>query len=238
MKKADTLTLILAEAAIETVPREISSHPAVKNHAARTGAKWSQMLLDKSYHYAAMKKLSDSTKRGRPDIVHFALMEALSTPLFMENRLRVYVHTINDKIIAIADNLRIPKSYFRFEGLMVKLFTEGVAKSEDGAVLMELSDGTFAGLLESIGAEKVIGLSTSGVKSNVEQVAQSLTGSENCAVVVGGFPRGHFGEKTTRFLGPTYSLSSVGLEAHVVIARVVYECEKLLEKGVDHEGDK
>ena len=196
------------------------------------------MLLDKSYHYAAMKKLSNSAKRGRPDIVHFALMEALSTPMFMENRLRVYVHTVSDKIIAIADNLRIPKSYFRFEGLIVKLFTDGVAKSEDGAVLMELSDGTFASLLESVEAEKVIGLSTTGVTSSAEQVARSLTGAENCAVIVGGFPRGHFGEKTTRHIGPTYSISSIGLEAHVVIARVVYECEKLLEKGIDHEGNE
>jgi rRNA small subunit pseudouridine methyltransferase Nep1 len=238
VEKAGTITLILAEAALETIPQEISGHPAVKNHAARAGAKWSQMLLDKSYHYAAMKKLANNGKRGRPDIVHFALMEALSTPLFMENRLRVYVHTVNDKIIAIADNLRIPKSFFRFEGLMVKLFTDGVTKSEDGAVLMELSDGTFASLLESVEAERVIGQSTTGVTSTAEQVARSLTGSENCAAIVGGFPRGHFGEKTTRYIGPTYSISSIGLEAHVVIARVVYECEKLLEKGVDHEGDK
>lgn len=238
MEKAGTITLILAEAALETVPQEISSHPAVKNHASRLGARWSQLLLDKSYHYAAMKKLSDSAKRGRPDIIHFALMEALSTPLFMENKLRVYVHTTNDKIIALADNLRIPKSYFRFEGLMAKLFAEGSAKSEDGAVLMELSDGTFASLLKSIAAEKVIGLSTTGVRAAPEQVARTLTGTENCAVVVGGFPRGHFGEKTTRHLGPTYSISDIGLEAHVVIARVLYECEKLLEKGVNHESDE
>jgi rRNA small subunit pseudouridine methyltransferase Nep1 len=75
-----------------------------------------------------MKKLQNNAKRGRPDIVHFALMEALSTPLFIENKLRVYVHTTNDKIIAVADSLRIPKSYVRFEGLMVKLFKDGSVK--------------------------------------------------------------------------------------------------------------
>ena len=152
--------------------------------------------------------------------------------------MRVYAHTAGDKIIAISDNLRIPKSYFRFEGLMVKLFNEGVVKSEEGVVLMEIAEGSFKSLIESIEPEKVVGLSTTGVKSNAEQVAQIITGADECAVVVGGFPKGHFAESTTRQLGPTYSINQSGLEAHVVIARVIYECEKLLEKRVDHEGDE
>ncbi len=236
--KGGTITLIIAEAAIETIPDEISGHAAVRNHARRLGVKSSEILLDKSYHYAAMKKLEDSTKRGRPDIIHFALMEALSTPLFLSNKMRVYVHTINDKIIAIADNLRIPKSYFRFEGLMVNLFRDRTVKSDEGAVLMEIADGTFIDLLGSIRAEKVIGLSTAGVRSTAEKVAGNCTSVKNCAFVVGGFPKSHFAERTTRQLGPIYSISDIGLEAHVVIARLVYECEKLLQEGVDHEGNK
>ncbi len=185
-----------------------------------------------------MKKLKDNMKRGRPDIVHFALMEALSTPLFQSNKMRAYVHTINDKIIAIADNLRIPKSYFRFEGLMVNLFKDRSVKSDEGAVLMEIADGTFTDLLESVAAEKVVGLSTAGVRSTAEIVASNCANVENCAFVVGGFPKGHFSESTTKKLGPVYSISDVGLEAHVVIARLVYECEKLLQEGVNHEGNK
>jgi rRNA small subunit pseudouridine methyltransferase Nep1 len=186
-----------------------------------------------------MKKLRDPGKRGRPDLVHFALMSALSTPLFMEGKLRVYVHTVSDKIIAIADNLRIPKSYFRFEGLMAKLFNEGSVRSEEGAVLMELTDGTFGSLLAGTEHEKVIGLSRTGVRSSAEKVARIIASSGDCAVVIGAFPKGHFSESTTRHLGPVYSISRSGLEAHVVIARLVYECEKvLLEKGVDHEGDE
>ena len=108
------ITLVIAEAALETVPREIATHPAVVSRARKLGAKPSEMLLDRSYHHAAMKKLQESWKRGRPDIVHFALMEALSTPLFASSRLQIFVHTIDDRIITIANNLRIPKSYFRF----------------------------------------------------------------------------------------------------------------------------
>lgn len=232
----DTITLIIAEAALETVPREIAGHAAVRNHARRLGLKPSEVLLDRSYHHAAMGRLQDSSKRGRPDIVHFALMEALSTPLFMKGMLRVYVHTIADKLIAIADNLRIPKSYFRFEGLMMGLFRDRVVKSDEGAVLLEISDGTLANLLDSIRPGRVIGLSTAGVQGTAEKaVAENL---DDCAFVVGGFPRGHFSESTARLLNLTYSISEIGLEAHVVIARILYECEKLLEKGIYHEGDE
>jgi rRNA small subunit pseudouridine methyltransferase Nep1 len=219
------------------VPQEIVRHAAVRNHAQRLGLKPSETLLDRSYHHAAMSKLEDANKRGRPDIVHFALMEALGTPLFLKGMLRVYVHTINNKLVAIADGLRIPKSYFRFEGLMVGLFRDKAVKSDQGSMLMELSDGTLGDLLSSIKPSKVIGLSITGVQGTAEKaVVENL--SEDCAFVVGGFPRGHFSENTTKLLNLTYSISEIGLEAHVVIARILYECEKLFEKGVYHEGDE
>ena len=185
-----------------------------------------------------MKRLPDSLKRGRPDIAHFALMEALSTPLFMNMMLKVYVHTINDKIIAIADNLRIPKSYFRFERLMVSLFRDSAIKSNEGNILMELSNGTFADLVDIIKPDMVIGLSTVGVQSKAQKVAENAQSVDHSSLVVGGFAKGHFSENVTRSLGPTYSISNIALEAHVVIARILYECEKLLEKGIDHEGNK
>lgn len=185
-----------------------------------------------------MKRLPDSLKRGRPDIAHFALMEALSTPLFMNMMLKVYVHTINDKIIAIADNLRIPKSYFRFERLMVSLFRDNVIKSNEGTILMELSDGTFAELIDMIKPNMVIGLSTVGVQSKAQKVAENARSVDHSSLVIGGFAKGHFSENVTKSLGPTYSISNLALETHVVIARILYECEKLLEKGIYHEGNK
>jgi rRNA small subunit pseudouridine methyltransferase Nep1 len=184
-----------------------------------------------------MGKLPDSGKRGRPDIVHFALMEALGTPLFFKDMLRVHVHTIDDKLIAIADNLRIPKSYFRFEGLMVGLFRDKIVKSDEGEVLMEISDGTLADLLNAVKSSHVIGLSTTGVEGTAEKVVVENL-ADDCTFVVGGFPRGHFSETTTRELTMAYSIGDIGLEAHVVIARILYECEKLLEKGIHHEGNE
>jgi rRNA small subunit pseudouridine methyltransferase Nep1 len=176
-----------------------------------------------------MKKLDQAWKRGRPDIVHFALMEALATPLFASGRLQVFVHTVDDKIITIARNLRIPKSYFRFEGVMTALLRDGSVKSDgdDGAVLLEMRDGDMEQLVRQVAPEKVVGLSSAGVQSTAQQVASRNVGGDTM-FVVGAFPKGHFSEKTTQLFNCTYSIENMGLEAHVVIARLLYECEKAM----------
>lgn len=230
------ISLIIAEAALETVPKQIASHPAVKNQAQKLGRNPREILLDKSYHHSAMLRsgLESYWKRGRPDIIHFALMEALSTPLFLKNRLKVYVHTVKNKLIVIGDNLRIPKSYFRFEGIMINLFKEKIIKSADHKnMLLELHDNiTFEQfIINEVRPDKLIGLSSDGVKSSAEAIVSrnSIKNNNHIAFVVGGFPKGHFSENTSRVFSCSFSIGELELEAHVVIARILYECEKVLD---------
>lgn len=230
------ISLIIAEAALETVPKQIASHPAVKNQAQKLGRNPREILLDKSYHHSAMLRsgLESYWKRGRPDIIHFALMEALSTPLFLKNMLKVYVHTVKNKLIIIGDNLRIPKSYFRFEGIMINLFKEKIIKSpDDDNMLLELYDNiTFEQfIINEVRPDKLIGLSSDGVKSSAEEIVSrnNIKNSNHIAFVVGGFPKGHFSEDTSRVFSYSFSISELELEAHVVIARILYECEKILD---------
>ncbi|RLG20801.1 hypothetical protein DRN72_04605 [Methanosarcinales archaeon] len=56
-------------------------------------------LLDSSYHHKAMRMLENPDKRGRPDIVHFCLLEALGSPLNVDGKLSTVVHTYDGKII-------------------------------------------------------------------------------------------------------------------------------------------
>lgn len=219
------LSLIIAEAALETVPRAIAKHPSVVKHAYRKGKPVHEILLDRSYHHAAMLKLDNVNKRGRPDLVHFALLEATSTPLYQKGLLQIYVHTIMDKVIFFHDNIRLPKSYFRFEGLIEELFKCGEIKS-DAELLMKVKDMKFSYLLKTVKPTSCIGLSRSGVKSNAEELANKM--NNNSAIVIGGFPRGHFSQQISNNLDEVYSISEYSLEAHVVIARVLYEYEKKL----------
>ena len=246
------ISLVIAEAAIETVPIEIIDHPSVTNHAKRMGRRSNETLLDRSYHHSAMvhADLKTKWKRGRPDIVHFALMEALSTPLFLRRKLNVYLHTINNNLISVGENLRIPKSYFRFEALMVDLFKKKVIKPYNRAgisdkanndkfnnnasrnILLQLHEHmTFSKVMQKmVQPATVIGLSTVGVQKTAQSIVEENLTSENtnCAFVIGGFARGHFSNDTTGILKRLYSIADYGLEAHVVIARIIYECEKIL----------
>ncbi len=110
------LSLIVAESALELVPKEIQQHNSVISHSKKLGKKPSEILLDNSWHFAAMKGIKNEIKRGRPDLVHFSLLEACSIPLYYEKKISVYVHTIEDKVIFIGDELHLPKSYHRFAG--------------------------------------------------------------------------------------------------------------------------
>ncbi len=221
------LSLIIAEAALETIPKSIAKHPSVVKDAERKGRPAGEILLDRSYHHSAMLKLENAERRGRPDLVHFALLEATSTPLYRKNLLNVYVHTVADKVIFLGENVRLPKSYFRFEGLMEELFENGKV-SAGSNMLMDLKDLKFQDLVDKLKPRKVIGLSRMGAKSSAEEVANMV--DSDTTIVVGGFPRGHFSNAVSIKINFTYSISDLALEAHLVIARILYECEKILFK--------
>ena len=118
------ISLIISESALELVPYELEGHPSVISHARKLGKHSSEILLDNSWHFAAMKGIKNEIKRGRPDIVHFSILEATTIPLYLENKLNLFVHTIDDKVIHFGKNVHLPKSYHRFQGVIEKLYRE------------------------------------------------------------------------------------------------------------------
>ena len=118
------ISLVFVESALELVPSELKHHPSVVSHARKLGKHSSEILLDNSWHFAAMKGIENEMKRGRPDLVHFSVLEATTIPLYLKNKLKLYVHTVNDKVISFGENVHIPKSYHRFAGVIEKLYQE------------------------------------------------------------------------------------------------------------------
>ncbi len=80
------ISLVIAESSLELVPKKIQTHSSVLSHCEKLGKKPSEILLDNSWHFAAMKGIKDEIKRGRPDLVHFSLLEACSIPIFFEKK--------------------------------------------------------------------------------------------------------------------------------------------------------
>lgn len=222
-------SLVIAEAAMELVPQILRNHPSVKNHSKRTGRGVNEIFLDISYHHKAMveKNIDQWWKRGRPDIVHFDLVEALSTPLFKQKKLQVYVSTFDNNLVTISQDLRIPKNYYRFERLMIGIFNK--QKNKNSPNLIEFQENVnFKDLIEKIvRPDLIIGLSVKGTQSKISDILQNNANdtTKHYCFVIGGFQRGNFSETVSGACDAIYSISPFSLESHVVISRVLYECE-------------
>jgi len=219
------ISLILTESSLELVPKELKLHPSVISHAQKLGKKPTEILLDNSWHFAAMKGVSNEIKRGRPDLVHFCILEATTIPLYNKNKIKIYIHTIDDKVIYFGENVHIPKSYHRFEGLIEKLFLEKTIES-NGNVLLEIKEKSFSELIDEIKPSKVVGLSSKGEKHSFENTVSEIP--ENSCLVIGGFQKGQFSDIVQSRIDQLISIDNSSFEAHVVVARILYEYEKTI----------
>ncbi len=224
------LNLIIAETGLETIPEELFKHPSLKK-IRNNGKKPTDLLLDRTLHHFAIlsSNLEQDYKRARPDISHIILLSALATPLFKKNQLKVFIHTINDHVIKIGDNLRIPKSYTRYEGLILDVIKNRKIISREGHLLLEFNKNlTFLELIQKhIKPDIVIGFSTNGISNTFEYISKELSSFNNPCAIIGGFPKGHFSQQIESHLTKKYSISSTSLEAHVVVSRLIYEYEKI-----------
>jgi len=221
------LTLILAESALETIPKGLWKHPSIIRFSEKCGKLPEFILLDRSYHHAAMKTLKNNEKRGRPDIIHFALLEALGSPLNKEKLLQVYVHTFSDYVITIAPETRLPRNYNRFIGLMEQLF-EFKKIPPTGSPLLTIKKQNLPQLLQTIKPTYVLAFSRKGKACTLEDTVSMLAKEEKPVAIIGGFPHGHFSEKTSKLADETVAIDPEMLETWTVTSRLIYEYERAI----------
>jgi rRNA small subunit pseudouridine methyltransferase Nep1 len=215
------LHFVIAEAAFELIPESLWRDPSVRKDGERRDLEPAQILLDRSVHHSAMLKLKDGFRRGRPDMVHLTLLSATSTPLHQEGKARVYIHTLDDVVLEFEGGTRPPKSYARFRNLMEKILVE---RPQSG--LVRVRESTLPELLKSVGTDHTTGLSVQGAQVRLEALADDLVKRKNPAVVVGGFPRGHFLPADLKAFDELVRIDDKSLDAHVVTARIIYDVEK------------
>ncbi|MFQ6086424.1 MAG: 16S rRNA methyltransferase [Candidatus Bathyarchaeia archaeon] len=221
------LILILAESALETIPEQLWNHPAVQKYSKLRRKHPRFLLLDRSFHHSAMKTLKHNMKRGRPDIVHFALLEALGSPLNKENLLQTYVHTINNHVITVNPQTRLPRNYSRFLGLMEQLFESGKVPPK-GSVLLTLEHKTLPQLIREVKPSRLIAFSRIGTRKTLEETTLKLSSEKRPTILVGGFPHGHFTKQTLKLADEIVCTDPQMLETWTVVSRVVYEYERAL----------
>jgi len=196
------VNFVYLEAALERIPKEIFAHPCVKSDAKRRRKKPSKILLDDSKHHAAMKHLRKKEKRGRPDLLHVCLLSLLDSP-FRKN-FRVFVHTLDGKLIWINSLTRIPRNYNRFVGLIEDLFEKKVIKAGNQR-LLEIMDLDLDSLFRKINPPVTILMRESGKRLDLRDYIR-----HNSAVCIGAFPHGDFENETLNILN-RYNLVEISL---------------------------
>lgn len=227
MNNYKPLTIVIAEAALETIPPILQSHPIILKHARKRRKPPHEILLDISIHYPAMKeKLSEFYKRGRPDLIHITLLNILESPANRKGLVRVYIHTINDIVVFVNPKIRLPKNYNRFVGLMEQLFKEGKVPPDSEHPLMMLKNLNLKDLLNKISIKEPILLSEKGKRIRLRDIVRCII-KDDSPVIIGGFQHGDFNERTYGLTDKIYSIYEESLPAWIVASRLItlYEDE-------------
>ncbi|MFX0046927.1 MAG: 16S rRNA methyltransferase [Candidatus Hermodarchaeota archaeon] len=212
------LTIILVECGLELIPEEIKNNPAIQKNIRNKS--FPSKLLDNALHHSAMAKLRNVSKRGRPDIVHACLLNALGSPLNKSRHLKLYVHTLDNIIYEINPEIKISRNYDRFKGLMAKLLIEDEIKAENQLLISKIKSN-LSELLKSINCEEVILFSSKGelVKNHFELFDQNLI--KNYVGIVGCFQKGFFSDEILLLSNKIVSISQYSLDAWVVLSKII-----------------
>lgn len=222
------LTLVMAESSIELAPNEIVGHPAITSSARKKGKEPHEIILDQSYHHSAILRMAaKGIGRGRPDIAHFSLLQALGSPLNLDGQLRCFVHTRDDRVIKVNPKARLPRNTDRFTSLLEQLYEQSVVPAS-GDPLLSMNHQTLASLLKELSSDHTVALTTQGVDKDMEVVATELAKSKRPVILVGGFPTGHFSTKAIDNSNAKYRIDKRELEAWTVVGRAVYDFERII----------
>lgn len=211
---------ILADSEIELVPNELLKERCIINNARARGKAPEKILLDASHHHPAFSKLPESERRGRPDIVHFYLMLSMDSDLSAEGKLRVFVHTRNNDVIAVKPETRLPPNYPRFVGLIEQLYEQRVVPSRENALLELRNDVTLETLVKALKPDDVIVLAQDGESTPLHEKFASVKG-ERVVVIIGGFSKGGFRSDLSKFPHSKVSLGSRMMKVWTVTAKAL-----------------
>lgn len=211
------LTLVLADAELEPVPKSIAGHPAVRTSAKKRGRSPSTILLDSSLHHPALKKFPEGMRRGRPDIAHLFVLLCLDSVLNTTGQLRTLVHTRNDDVIRFSPETRIPKNYPRFVGLIEDLFQKGAVPEEKPLITLTRGISLEKLLAESAGPKWAFG--EGGERVNLWTEFAKQPG--DLVAVVGGFPHGDFRSPVNRICDRMVSIHEEPLRAWTVTSEIL-----------------
>jgi len=91
------------------------------------------VLLNCDDHHGFLRKHKRDPADSRPDILHQCMLILLDSPLNKAGLLKLYVRTEKGVLIDVSPQIRIPRTFKRFSGLMCQLLFKLSIRASNGA---------------------------------------------------------------------------------------------------------
>lgn len=124
------LIVVLEQACLETY--KMSSGGSSSSRSAKSGGEDKHVLLNCDDHQRVLARMGRDIAEARPDITHQCLLTLLDSPLNKAGMLQVYIRTAKGVLIEVNPQIRIPRTFKRFGGLMVQLLRNLSIRSTNG----------------------------------------------------------------------------------------------------------
>ena len=232
-KEKKRVIVLIAHCGVEIIPKEIMNHPQCQRSIEIFNN--SGKVLDAALHHTAMERLKNKDQRGRPDILHIALLLLLNSPLANENLLDIYFSTQDGRHFKINPTTRIPREGNRFKGLMYQLLNENHIPNVAPYFIEKIADD-FISFLDLVNRElspkrsKTILFSTAGKNEKLTPFIQkTIASTEIPLFIIGGFQKGQIDSKYSNNVEEIISVYNKGLESWTIISRLISSIELMLE---------
>jgi rRNA small subunit pseudouridine methyltransferase Nep1 len=153
-------------------------------------------------------------------------MSLLETPLCKEGLLRIHLHLQDGRIVEVNPDVRLPRNYDRFVGLIEQLLLKGQVPPQ-GNSLLHFIEGSIEELITEVrvGAENAMTILAieGGDQTSVEKLREILSQDQSTPVIVGvgAFPHGNLSEEIA-------SLFDTHLELDTDVMMAWHVCAELM----------
>jgi rRNA small subunit pseudouridine methyltransferase Nep1 len=223
------LNIILVDTALELIPPAIQNSNSVQNNLKRLGN--AGKILDTALHHADMAQLSNHEKRGRPDILHHFILDALGSLANLNGQLRIFFHTPY-AFFQVSSKLHCPRDQLRFKALMAQLLELGHIPPTAPYFIEKIPETLTHWIETRFDPSQILKLTSHGTQVIYNQLFSSPNPTHEWLVLIGGFQKGSFSTEIVQLPGQSYAIASIGLESWTVVNRVIVTFEtNIIQEG-------
>ncbi|EFO24821.1 C2f protein [Loa loa] len=181
------------------------------------------VILSSDRHANFIRNQKKDPADFRPDILHQCLLMLLDSPLNRADLLQIYVHTVNNILIEVNPQIRIPRTFDRFCGLMVQLLHKLSIRAADSSVKLLKVIRNPVSIHLPTGCRKVLTSYQASEYMSFRQFAES-TSNKPIAVVIGGFAKG---KAAVDYTEEEVKLSNFPLSAALTCSKLTSSFEEI-----------